>query len=101
MVFPQALLKLLAGLLLLFRGGEAFVAGASQMARRLGIPAVVIGLTVVSLGTSAPELAVALMGIERQDTALVLGNVLGSNLFNLLVVLGSCALVVPLWSPCG
>lgn len=96
MVFPQALLKLLAGLLLLFRGGEAFVAGASQMARRLGIPAVVIGLTVVSLGTSAPELAVALMGIERQDTALVLGNVLGSNLFNLLVVLGSCALVLPL-----
>ena len=96
MLFPQALLTSLAGLLLLFCGGEAFVSGASQMARRLGIPAVVIGLTVVSLGTSAPELAVALMGIERQDTALVLGNVLGSNLFNLLVVLGSCALVVPL-----
>lgn len=96
MAFPKALLLLLAGLLLLFAGGEAFVAGASQLARRLRIPPVVIGLTVVSLGTSTPELAVALAGIQRQQAALVLGNVVGSNLFNLMVVLGACALVMPL-----
>lgn len=92
----MALGQLALGLLLLFAGGEAFVAGASRLARRLGIPQIVIGLTVVSLGTSAPELATALVGLQRQGTPLVLGNLLGSNLFNLLVVLGACALVVPL-----
>lgn len=92
----MALGQLALGLLLLFAGGEAFVAGASRLARRLGIPQIVIGLTVVSVGTSAPELATALVGIQKQGTPLVLGNLLGSNLFNLLVVLGACALVVPL-----
>lgn len=90
------LLQLAGGLLLLFAGGEVFIAGATRLARWLGIPPIVIGLTVVSLGTSAPELATALVGIHGDDTPLVLGNIVGSNLFNLLAVLGSCALVVPL-----
>lgn len=92
----MALLQLAAGLLLLFAGGEVFIAGASRLARWFGIPPIVIGLTVVSLGTSAPEMATALVGIHKQGTPLVLGNVVGSNLFNLLVVLGACSLVVPL-----
>lgn len=90
------LLQLAAGLLFLFAGGEAFIAGATRLAKSLGTPPIVIGLTVVSLGTSAPELATALVGIGEQGTPLVLGNVVGSNIFNLLVVLGACALVVPM-----
>jgi cation:H+ antiporter len=90
------------GILLLFGGGELFVAGSVALALLLGIPQIVIGLTVVSLGTSAPELFVSLLstiqgnlGVAGADNIAV-SNIVGSNIFNVLVVLGMSALVVPL-----
>jgi cation:H+ antiporter len=93
-----SLLAILAGIGLLFAGGELFVAGATAIALLLGIPQIVVGLTVVSLGTSAPELFVSLLALLKggEATALAASNVVGSNIFNVLVVLGLSALVMPL-----
>jgi cation:H+ antiporter len=81
---------------LLFAGGELFVAGSVAVALILGIPQIVIGLTVVSLGTSAPELFVSLLSTLQGGDDLAVSNVVGSNIFNVLVVLGLSAAVVPL-----
>ncbi|MEX1318078.1 MAG: calcium/sodium antiporter [Synechococcaceae cyanobacterium] len=95
-------LQIMLGIALLFGGGELFVAGSVSLSLMLGIPQIVIGLTVVSLGTSAPELFVSListiqgnLGIAGADD-LAVSNVVGSNIFNVLVVLGLSALIVPL-----
>ena len=88
--------KSLLGIVLLFGGGELFVAGSSALALLLGIPQIVIGLTVVSLGTSTPELFVSLISTFQGGDAIAVSNVVGSNIFNALVVLGLSALVVPL-----
>ncbi|MCP9888229.1 calcium/sodium antiporter [Cyanobium sp. ATX 6A2] len=89
---------ILAGIVVLFAGGELFVGGAAALALMLGIPQIVVGLTVVSLGTSAPELFVSLLALFKggEATALAASNVVGSNIFNVLVVLGLSALVMPL-----
>ena len=92
---PSAL-EILLGIVLLFGGGELFVAGSSALALLLGIPQIVIGLTVVSLGTSTPELFVSLISTFQGGDAIAVSNVVGSNIFNALVVLGLSALVVPL-----
>ena len=92
---PSAL-EILLGIVLLFGGGELFVAGSSALALLLGIPQIVIGLTVVSLGTSTPELFVSLISTFKGGDAIAVSNVVGSNIFNALVVLGLSALVVPL-----
>ena len=89
-------LEILLGIVLLFGGGELFVAGSSALALLLGIPQIVIGLTVVSLGTSTPELFVSLISTFKGGDAIAVSNVVGSNIFNALVVLGLSALVVPL-----
>ncbi len=94
MLFP--LLLLLAGLVLLVLGGNALVHGASAIAAQFGIAPLVIGLTVVAWGTSAPELAVSLGAALRGQGDIALGNVVGSNVFNILGVLGASALVAPL-----
>jgi len=94
-LFPS-FLAILVGILLLFGGGELFVAGSTAVALLLGIPQLVIGLTVVSLGTSAPELFVSLISVIQGGDAIALSNVVGSNIFNVLVVLGLSALIVPL-----
>ncbi len=86
----------LAGLVLLVIGAELLVQGASRIAARLGISALVIGLTVVAFGTSAPELAVSVTGALNGQADLALGNVVGSNIFNILFILGSAAVVAPL-----
>ena len=96
MPFLTDLALILGGILVLFGGGELFVAGSTAVALLLGIPQIVIGLTVVSLGTSAPELFVSLLSTIRGDDAIAVSNVVGSNIFNVLVVLGMSALVVPL-----
>ena len=96
MAFLPSALEILVGILLLFGGGELFVAGSSALALLLGIPQIVIGLTVVSLGTSAPELFVSLISTFQGGDAIAVSNVVGSNIFNALVVLGLSALVVPL-----
>jgi cation:H+ antiporter len=86
-----------AGLVLLVLGGNALVHGASALAARLGIPPLVIGLTVVAWGTSAPELAVSLGAALRGQGDIALGNVVGSNVVNVLGVLGAAALAAPLF----
>ncbi len=84
------------GLLLTLSGGFALVHGASHLARRWGVPAFVVGLTVVAFGTSAPELAVNVLASLRGDADISFGNVVGSNLANLGLILGVAALITPL-----
>lgn len=87
---------LLGGLVLLVLGGELLVRGASKLATSFGISPLVVGLTVVAFGTSAPELAVSVQSAWAGKVDIALGNVVGSNIFNVLFILGISALVVPL-----
>ena len=90
------ILLLIAGLVLLTLGGEALVRGSSRLAALCGISPLVIGLTVVAFGTSAPELAVSVMSAYAGQADLALGNVVGSNIFNILLILGLSAVIAPL-----
>jgi cation:H+ antiporter len=90
------LLLLLFGLILLLVGGDALVRGAAALARRLGISPLVVGLTVVAFGTSAPELTVNVTAALRGSGGLSFGNVIGSNLANIGLVVGLAALLRPL-----
>jgi cation:H+ antiporter len=90
------IIALLAGLVILFLGGELFVRSASRLATIAGIPPMIIGLTVVSYGTSAPEAAVTVQAVMSGQTGLALGNIVGSNISNILLILGITALVAPL-----
>ena len=92
----MAYLVLIAGLVLLVLGAEALVRGASRLAAGLGITPLVIGLTVVAFGTSAPEMAVSIGAALSGQADIALGNVVGSNTFNILAILGLSALVAPL-----
>lgn len=87
---------LIAGFVILIYGADKLVAGASALAKRYNIPDIVIGLTIVAFGTSAPELAINMAAAIKGSADLVLGNVLGSNIFNILAVLGISAMVAPL-----
>ncbi len=89
-------LALLGGLVLLVAGAELLVRGAAGLAARVGLSALVIGLTVVAFGTSAPEIAVSLDATFTGRSAIAVGNVVGSNVFNVLFILGASALVAPL-----
>lgn len=88
--------RIVAGLVLLVLGGEFLVRGASALAGRFGISSLVIGLTVVSAATSAPEFAVSVGAVLRDEPGLAVGNVVGSNIVNVLLILGLSALVIPL-----
>ncbi|WP_309382365.1 calcium/sodium antiporter [Cerasicoccus frondis] len=90
------MLFILAGVILLYFGAEGLVRGSTSLALRAGISPLVVGLTVVAFGTSAPELTVSISAATRQMGAVSLGNVLGSNIFNIAVILGLSALVRPL-----
>lgn len=92
----MTVLLLVGGLLLLVVGAEALVRGASSLARAAGVSKLIIGLTVVAYGTSAPELSVALMSDISGQSDLAIGNVVGSNIFNVLLILGVSALITPL-----
>ena len=83
----------LAGLVL---GGELFVDGASGIARELGISEAVIGLTLAAGGTSLPELATSIVAARKGRSAMAIGNVIGSNLFNIFWILGACAMLLPM-----
>ncbi|MEO8271858.1 MAG: calcium/sodium antiporter, partial [Aureliella sp.] len=91
-----AWLEIAGGLLVLVLGGELLVRGASRLAAALRISSVVIGLTVVAFGTSAPELAVSVQAALSGSSDLAIGNVVGSNIFNVLFILGLSALIIPL-----
>ncbi|WP_417549432.1 calcium/sodium antiporter [Methylophaga sp.] len=89
-------LMLVAGLILLIVGAELLVKGASRLATSFGIPALVVGLTVVAFGTSAPEMAVSVKAAFSGQAELAIANVVGSNIFNILFILGLAALIMPL-----
>jgi cation:H+ antiporter len=93
---PMVFVMLGAGLVLLVAGAELFVRGAARVAALLGISPLVVGLTVVALGTSAPEIAVSVQASAGGQGDLALGNVIGSNIFNVLLILGLSALILPL-----
>src|SRR5690606_4996874 len=89
-------LMLVAGLALLLKGADFLVAGESEVAERLGISHLVIGLTVVAFGTSMPEVVVTLISGMEGHPDLAIGNILGSNIANILLVLGIAAIIRPL-----
>src|SRR5690554_2630284 len=90
------ILLLLVGFAALILGADKLVDGASNLAVRLGIPNIVIGLTIVAFGTSAPELVVNVFAAVDDSTEMVLGNILGSNIFNVFCILGICSIIYPL-----
>ncbi len=90
------LLLFVAGLVLLVTGAESLVRGASRLAVVVGVSPLIIGLTVVAYGTSSPELAVSVQSAYNQQTGIALGNAVGSNIFNVLFILGLSAMITPL-----
>lgn len=88
-----SLLSLFGGLIFLVFGAEGLVRGSAALALRAGVTPLLVGLTLVAFGTSAPELATSVMASMQDRGALVTGNILGSNLFNTLMVVGMCALI--------
>ncbi len=88
--------RIVLGLVVLVGGGELLVRGASGLAARWGLSPLVVGLTVVAIGTSAPEFAVTVGAVLRDESDLAVGNVVGSNIANVLLVLGLAAIVLPL-----
>lgn len=89
-------LFLVFGILLLYLGGEGLVRGAVQLSRRWGVKPMIVGLTIVSFGTSAPELFASLLAALRDTTDLAVGNVVGSNIANIGLILGVTALITPI-----
>ncbi|MBQ8625542.1 MAG: calcium/sodium antiporter [Agathobacter sp.] len=90
---PGALILLIVGFVGLIKGADFFVDGASNVAKRLKVPTLIIGLTIVAMGTSLPETAVSISASIAGSNSLAISNVSGSNLFNLLVVVGLCAIM--------
>lgn len=91
----DSLLKFLFGLVLLYLGADLMIRGASRLARRLGVNALVIGLTVVAMGTSSPELLVGVVASVRDSSDIAIGNVVGSSIANIALILGIAALIRP------
>ncbi|MFH1855836.1 MAG: sodium:calcium antiporter, partial [Candidatus Omnitrophota bacterium] len=87
---------MIAGFALLIKGADYLVNGSSELAKRIGVSDLVIGLTVVAFGTSTPELLVNIFASAQGSTEIAIGNVIGSNLFNILLILGVSALIFPL-----
>lgn len=87
---------LLVGFVLLIKGADFFVEGSSAVAKKLRIPSMIVGLTIVAIGTSMPELAVSVSAALAGSNEIAISNVVGSNIFNLLVVCGVCSLFAPL-----
>lgn len=87
---------LLLGLVLILVGANILTDGASAIARRMGISDLIVGLTVVAFGTSAPELAISMLSAAAGNSSLAIGNIVGSNIFNILVIIGVTAMVKPI-----
>ncbi len=89
-------LLLIAGFVLLIKGADFFVEGSASIARKLRVPSLIVGMTIVAMGTSLPECSVSINASLTGENSLAVSNVLGSNIFNLMVVCGVCALFAPL-----
>ena len=92
MILVQILL-LAVGFFMLMKGADWFVEGSAGIAKKLGIPQLVIGLTIVAMGTSAPEAAVSINASIKGNAGIAIGNVLGSNILNILIILGISAVL--------
>ncbi len=91
-----SILLLAVGFVLLVKGADFFVDGASGIATKLGIPQIIIGLTIVAMGTSAPEAAVSISAALKGSADITVGNIVGSNLLNVFIILGLSAAITPL-----
>ena len=96
MPLPVSFLLLIVGFVLLMKGADIFVDGSSSLADKIGIPQIVIGLTIVAFGTSAPEAAVSITAGIKGSPDLSISNVLGSNILNVLLILGIASVIAPL-----
>lgn len=92
----KAILLIIIGLALLIVGGDQLVDGASGIAQQMGVSQSVIALTIVAIGTSLPELATSVVAAHKGDNDMAIGNVVGSNIFNILFILGASATIVPM-----
>ncbi len=94
---PMALVVVLlvVGFVFLVKGADFFVEGSSSVAKRFNVPSLIIGLTIVAMGTSLPETAVSVTASLVGNNALAVSNAVGSNIFNLMVVIGFCAVLTP------
>ena len=89
----QQVIILLVGFIFLVKGADWFVEGAASIARKLGIPQLIIGLTIVAFGTSLPELVTSVTAAKSGNAGIAIGNIVGSNIFNILFVIGTTALI--------
>ncbi len=87
---------LVVGFVMLIKGADWFVDGAASLAGRFGIPQLVIGLTIVAMGTSAPEAAVSISAALQDNAGITIGNVVGSNILNVLIILGLASVIIPI-----
>ena len=93
---PIVVFLLVVGFFLLVKGADFFVEGSSSIAKRLRVPSIIIGLTIVAMGTSLPETAVSVTASMVNNNALAVSNVIGSNIFNLMFVIGVCSILTPI-----
>ena len=91
-----AIIGVIIGFVLLVKGADFFVEGSGSVAKKFNVPVFIIGMTIVAMGTSAPECAVSISASLHGSNGMAISNVIGSNIFNLLVVCGVCALFQPL-----
>ena len=99
LTFPIAITMIAAGFVGIFFGGQWVVSGAEIIARALGISETIIGLTIISIGTSIPELAVTFTAAFRGQDGIAIGNIIGSNVVNFFMILGASALAIPIFLP--
>ena len=92
----MSIILVIVGLVLLVKCADIFVDGSSNVAKRLGIPSLIIGLTIVAFGTSAPEAAVSITASIQGKNDISLGNVVGSNIFNIFFILGISSFISPI-----
>ena len=96
MTLFQSILLLIVGFVFLIKGADLFVDGSASIAKQLRVPSLIVGMTVVAMGTSLPECSVSVTASLTGNNSLAISNVVGSNIFNLLVVCGVCAVITPL-----
>ncbi|MGN0416477.1 sodium:calcium antiporter [Anaerostipes faecalis] len=93
---PMAIVVLIIGFIFLVKGADFFVEGSSGVAKRLKVPSVIIGLTIVAIGTSLPELVTSVVAARKNEVDMALGNAIGSNIFNILMVIGITGAISPI-----
>ena len=93
MALIKSIIILIIGFALLMKGADYFVEGSSSVAKQLHVPSMIIGMTIVAMGTSLPETSVSIAASMNNQNTLAVSNVVGSNIFNLMVVLGICAVI--------